>query len=150
MNLVSLAKNPIPSGAVVNTFGGYKVQGRGAGADQILRDAKAVSNAGAFSVVLEKVTEPLARTTTESISIPTIGIGASAACDGQILVIDDVLGIFTDFRPKFVKRYAELGALATEAFAAYVGEVRGSAFPTEAHSFGTVPPARRSTRKLAS
>src|SRR5690606_26779169 len=113
----------------VNTFGGYKVQGRGAGADQILRDAKAVSDAGAFSVVLEKVTEPLARTITESIAIPTIGIGASAACDGQILVIDDVLGIFTDFRPKFVKRYAELGREAEAAVALYAAEVRERRFP---------------------
>jgi len=120
----------------VNTFGGYKVQGRGAGAEQILQDAKAVSDAGAFSVVLEKVTEPLARTITECISIPTIGIGASAACDGQILVIDDVLGIFTDFRPKFVKRYAELGREADAAAAKYAAEVRERLFPGPEHVFG--------------
>ena len=120
----------------VNTFGGYKVQGRGAGAEQILQDARAVSDAGAFSVVLEKVTEPLARTITECISIPTIGIGASAACDGQILVIDDVLGIFTDFRPKFVKRYAELGREADAAAAKYAAEVRERLFPGPEHVFG--------------
>ncbi len=123
----------------VNTFGGYKVQGRGAGAEQILQDAKAVSEAGAFSVVLEKVTEPLARTITETISIPTIGIGASAACDGQILVIDDVLGIFTDFRPKFVKRYAELGRDSDAAISLYVKEVRERRFPGPEHVFGDAP-----------
>lgn len=123
----------------VNMFGGYKVQGRGASAEQILRDAEAVSDAGAFSVVLEKVTEPLARTITESIAIPTIGIGASAACDGQILVIDDVLGIFTDFRPKFVKRYAELGREADAAVALYAAEVRERRFPGPEHVFGATP-----------
>jgi 3-methyl-2-oxobutanoate hydroxymethyltransferase len=120
----------------INTFGGYKVQGRGAGAEQILRDAKAVSDAGAFSVVLEKVTEPLARIITEAIAAPTIGIGASAACDGQILVIDDVLGIFTDFQPKFVKRYAELGRDSDAAVAAYAAEVRERRFPGPEHVFG--------------
>jgi 3-methyl-2-oxobutanoate hydroxymethyltransferase len=120
----------------VNTFGGYKVQGRGAGAEQILRDSKAVSDAGAFSVVLEKVTEPLARTITDTVTIPTIGIGASPHCDGQILVIDDVLGIFTDFRPKFVKRYAELGRDADAAISAYAAEVRARRFPGAEHVFG--------------
>ena len=88
----------------VNAFGGYGVQGRGKDADKILADARAVSEAGAFSVVLEKIPESLARTITREISIPTIGIGASPFCDGQILVVDDMLGLFTDFRPKFVKR----------------------------------------------
>jgi 3-methyl-2-oxobutanoate hydroxymethyltransferase len=120
----------------VNVFGGYKVQGRGESAEQILRDAKAVSDAGAFSVVLEKITEPLARAITETVAAPTIGIGASAACDGQILVIDDVLGIFTDFRPKFVKRYAELGREAEAAVAAYTTEVRERRFPGSEHVFG--------------
>ncbi|MEO9339989.1 3-methyl-2-oxobutanoate hydroxymethyltransferase [Mesorhizobium sp. SB112] len=119
----------------VNTFGGYKVQGRGDAADRIERDARAVADAGAFSVVLEKITEPLARSITENISIPTIGIGASPACDGQILVIDDVLGMFTDFRPKFVKRYAELGEQAEAAIAAYADEVRIRAFPSDQHVF---------------
>lgn len=120
----------------VNTFGGYKVQGRGADAEQILRDSKAVSDAGAFSVVLEKVTEPLARAITDTVAIPTIGIGASPACDGQILVIDDVLGFFTDFRPKFVKRYAELGRDADSAISAYAAEVRERRFPSAEHVFG--------------
>lgn len=120
----------------VNTFGGYKVQGRGDSADRILDDAKAVTDAGAFSVVLEKVTEPLARKITEAVAIPTIGIGASAACDGQILVIEDVLGIFTDFRPKFVKRYAELGRDMETAISAYATEVRERRFPGPEHVFG--------------
>ncbi len=120
----------------VNTFGGYKVQGRGDSAKRILDDAKAVADAGAFSVVLEKVTEPLARTITETVAIPTVGIGASAACDGQVLVTDDVLGIFTDFRPKFVKRYAELGRDMEAAISAYATEVRERRFPGPEHVFG--------------
>jgi len=122
----------------VNTFGGYKVQGRGDAADRVLRDAQAVTEAGAFSIVLEKVTEPLARTITEKLAIPTIGIGASSACDGQILVVDDMLGMFTDFRPKFVKRYAELGQAADAAIAAYATEVRERRFPAHEHVFGDV------------
>src|SRR3546814_3933814 len=93
----------------VNALGGYRVQGRGDDAERILGGARAVAEAGAFSVVLEKVTEPLARRITETVAIPTIGSGASAACDGQVLVIDDMLGMFQGFQPKFVKRYAELG-----------------------------------------
>jgi 3-methyl-2-oxobutanoate hydroxymethyltransferase len=120
----------------VNTFGGYKVQGRGESADRILDDAKAVADAGAFSVVLEKVTEALARKITETVTIPTVGIGASVACDGQILVIEDVLGIFTDFRPKFVKRYAELGRDMETAISAYAAEVRDRRFPGPEHVFG--------------
>ena len=93
----------------VNTLGGYKVQGRAEDAARVLADAEAVDAAGAFSVVLEKVPDGLAREITEEIAIPTIGIGAWADCDGQVLVVDDMLGLFTEFRPKFVKRYAELG-----------------------------------------
>ncbi|MEQ8933990.1 MAG: 3-methyl-2-oxobutanoate hydroxymethyltransferase [Nitratireductor sp.] len=123
----------------VNTFGGYKVQGRGNDAERILRDADAVSKAGAFAVVLEKVPEALARRITADIAIPTIGIGASSACDGQILVVDDMLGMFTDFRPKFVKRYAELGERAQAAIAAYANEVRERRFPGAEHVFGDQP-----------
>ncbi|MDQ6436254.1 3-methyl-2-oxobutanoate hydroxymethyltransferase [Mesorhizobium sp. LHD-90] len=123
----------------VNTFGGYRVQGRGGDADRIRRDAAAVAEAGAFSVVLEKVPEPLARRITAEIAIPTIGIGASPACDGQILVIDDMLGLFTSFRPKFVKRYAEIGEQAEAAIAAYAGEVRERRFPAAEHVFGDAP-----------
>jgi len=93
----------------VNMFGGYKTQGTGNDSEKILEDAKAVEAAGAFSVVCEKMPDPLARRITDELQIPTIGIGASAQCDGQILVIDDMLGMFTEFKPKFVKRYASLG-----------------------------------------
>ncbi|BCH29767.1 3-methyl-2-oxobutanoate hydroxymethyltransferase [Mesorhizobium sp. L-8-10] len=125
----------------VNAFGGYRVQGRGEDAERIRRDARAVADAGAFAVVLEKVPEPLARRVTEEITIPTIGIGASPACDGQILVVDDMLGLFGDFRPKFVKRYAELGQAASAAIAAYAQEVRERRFPAAEHVFGDAPTA---------
>ncbi|RWI63626.1 MAG: 3-methyl-2-oxobutanoate hydroxymethyltransferase [Mesorhizobium sp.] len=123
----------------VNAFGGYRVQGRGEDAKRIRCDALAVAEAGAFSVVLEKVPEPLARRITEELSIPTIGIGASLACDGQILVVDDMLGLFSDFRPKFVKRYADLGQAASAAIAAYAQEVRERRFPAAEHVFGDKP-----------
>ncbi|MGX9182143.1 3-methyl-2-oxobutanoate hydroxymethyltransferase [Mesorhizobium sp. BHbdii] len=123
----------------VNTFGGYRVQGRGEDGERIRRDASAVAEAGAFAVVLEKVPEALARRITEEIAIPTIGIGASAACDGQILVVDDMLGLFGDFRPKFVKRYAELGDAASAVIADYAREVRERRFPEAEHVFGEEP-----------
>ncbi|MEY4983283.1 MAG: 3-methyl-2-oxobutanoate hydroxymethyltransferase, partial [Pseudomonadota bacterium] len=91
--------------------------------------------AGAFSIVLEKVPVGLAGRITAALSIPTIGIGAGVDCDGQVLVIDDMLGMFTAFRPKFVKRYAELGAAADQAIAAYANEVRARAFPAPEHGF---------------
>ncbi|WP_442581019.1 3-methyl-2-oxobutanoate hydroxymethyltransferase [Mesorhizobium sp. ASY16-5R] len=123
----------------VNTFGGYRVQGRGEDGERICRDALAVAAAGAFAVVLEKVPEPLARRITEEIAIPTIGIGASPTCDGQVLVVDDMLGLFGDFRPKFVKRYAELGDAASFAIATYAQEVRKRRFPAAEHVFGDAP-----------
>lgn len=125
----------------VNAFGGYSVQGRGEDAERIMQDALAVEEAGAFSVVLEKLPEPLARRITKTVSIPTIGIGASPACDGQILVIDDMLGMFNSFKPKFVKRYAELGDLAEKAVEAYAREVRARIFPSGEHVFGDRPRA---------
>lgn len=124
----------------VHAVGGYTVQGRGREAERVLEDAVAVSEAGAFAVVLEKVPEPLARTITERIPVPTIGIGASAACDGQILVVDDMLGLFTDFRPKFVRRYAELGEAAARAIETYANEVRERRFPTGEHVFAAEAP----------
>lgn len=124
----------------VNQFGGYKVQGRGATADGVRADAQAVAEAGAFAVVVEKVTDSLARAITAAIPVPTIGIGASVACDGQILVVDDVLGLFTDFKPRFAKRYAELGTTAGEAIAAYRDDVRARRFPGPEHVFGDVAP----------
>ena len=102
----------------INTLGGYKVQGRGAAGDALMADARAVAQAGAFAVVLEKVPETLANRITTEVAIPTIGIGASAGCDGQILVVDDMLGLFTAFKAKFVKRYAHLGDDARTAIAA--------------------------------
>lgn len=119
----------------VHAVGGYQVQGRGDAAGPVLEDAVAVAQSGAFSIVLEKVPDGLARTITERVPVPTIGIGASAACDGQILVVDDMLGFFTDFRPKFVRRYAELGADAARAIAAYADDVRARRFPASEHVF---------------
>ncbi|MFN9544061.1 MAG: 3-methyl-2-oxobutanoate hydroxymethyltransferase, partial [Alphaproteobacteria bacterium] len=103
----------------VNVFGGFRLQGKSRDAARVEADARAVTEAGAFSVVLEKIPAALAERITRDTAIPTIGIGASPACDGQILVIDDILGHYAGFRPKFVKRYAELGTLSAEAVAAY-------------------------------
>jgi 3-methyl-2-oxobutanoate hydroxymethyltransferase len=119
----------------VNALGGYDLRGRGEEAETMMRDAVAVSEAGAFSVVVEKTAEPVARAITGQISAPTIGIGASAACDGQILVIDDVIGLFTAFRPKFVRRYAEVAPTIEAAVAAYVQDVRAHRFPGPEHVF---------------
>lgn len=127
----------------INTLGGYKVQGRGDAAGRLLADAEAVSNAGAFSVVLEKVPQQLADRITAAVPIPTIGIGASAGCDGQILVVDDMLGLFTRFKPKFVKRYATLGEQAEAAVAAYAKEVRSRSFPAAEHVFDDTAPEPR-------
>ena len=123
----------------INALGGYKVQGRGASAEKVMADARAVAEAGAFSVVLEKVTAELADRITAEVPIPTIGIGASVGCDGQILVIDDALGLFTAFKPKFAKRYAELGEAAEAAIAQYAREVRAGTFPGPEHVFRETP-----------
>jgi 3-methyl-2-oxobutanoate hydroxymethyltransferase len=119
----------------VHRMGGYKVQGRKEQADRILEDAHAVQNAGAFAVVLEGIPARLAAEITAGLTIPTIGIGAGPACDGQVLVIHDILGLCEKYSPKFVKRYAELGPLISEAVRQYVSEVRKGEFPTEEHSF---------------
>ena len=124
----------------VNALGGYKVQGRGADADRILEDARAVTRAGAFSVVLEKVPAALADQITAEIAIPTVGIGASAGCDGQILVIDDMLGLFDAFKPKFVKRYGDLASDARTAIRTYADEVRARSFPAPEHVFSQEEP----------
>jgi 3-methyl-2-oxobutanoate hydroxymethyltransferase len=126
----------------VNTLGGYRVQGRGNDSGRVRNDAVAVAEAGAFSVVLEKVPDGLAGEITRAVAIPTIGIGASADCDGQVLVVDDMLGLFTAFKPKFVKRYADLGAEADRAIAAYAAEVRARRFPAAEHVFGEEPPRK--------
>ncbi|MGB4825676.1 MAG: 3-methyl-2-oxobutanoate hydroxymethyltransferase [Paracoccaceae bacterium] len=127
----------------VNTLGGYKVVGRADEAEKVMADAQAVETAGAFAVVLEKVPEGLAARISQSLAIPTIGIGAGVHCDGQVLVVDDMLGLFTDFRPKFVKRYAELGKAADEAIATYAAEVRARSFPAAEHSFADALPVRK-------
>ena len=119
----------------VNMLGGYKVQGRDEDGERVLADARAVAAAGAFSVVLEKLPASLADRITADVPIPTIGIGASAGCDGQILVVDDMLGLFTAFKPKFVKRFASLGDDAAKAVRAYAAEVRARRFPGPEHIF---------------
>ncbi|SMO41956.1 3-methyl-2-oxobutanoate hydroxymethyltransferase [Paracoccus laeviglucosivorans] len=119
----------------VNALGGYKVQGRGADAERIADDAAALADAGAFAVVLEKLPESLGTRITQTILVPTIGIGAGAGCDGQVLVVDDMLGLFSDFRPKFVKRYEEMGEAAGHAISAYADDVRAGRFPAPEHGF---------------
>lgn len=126
----------------INTLGGYKVQGRADQADALLADAHAVADAGAFSVVLEKVPATLADRITAEIAIPTIGIGASPGCDGQILVVDDMLGLFTAFKPKFVKRFANLGEQGRAAIAAYAEAVQDRSFPGPEHVFADNGPRR--------
>ena len=121
----------------VRVMGGFAVQGKDeAAAQQITEDAKAIAAAGAFALVIEGTWEPVARAITAAVPVPTIGIGASPACDGQVLVTDDILGLFSDFTPKFVKRYAELAADMEEAIKAYADDVRARAFPGEEHCFG--------------
>src|SRR5690606_31036345 len=127
----------------VNTLGGYKVVGRAEEAEKVMADARSVEEAGAFSVVLERVPEGLAARITQNLTIPTIGIGAGVRCDGQVPAVDDMLGLFTDFRPKFVKRYAELGKAADEAIAAYAADVRSRAFPAAEHSFPDELPVKK-------
>ena len=125
-----------------NAFGGFKVQGRDdARAQQIRDDAHAVAQAGAFGVVIEGVPETLGREITEAIDIPTIGIGASPACDGQILVTEDMVGLFGAYTPKFVKRYAELNPHIDAAAAAYADDVRARTFPGPEHVFADTKPA---------
>jgi 3-methyl-2-oxobutanoate hydroxymethyltransferase len=120
----------------IHQMGGYKVQGK---ADEqkrkIMEDALAVEEAGAFALVLECIPTELAREITERVSIPTIGIGAGINCDGQVLVIHDVLGLLGDFRPKFVKSYVDLRKVISQAVGHYMDEVRKGKFPTEEHSF---------------
>ena len=120
----------------INAFGGFKVQGKNeAAARKLIDDAKAVEEAGAFALVLECVPAKLAKIISEQLTIPTIGIGAGAGCDGQILVYQDMLGIFSDYTPKFVKRFAEVGSVMKEAFANYIKEVQAETYPAEEHTF---------------
>ena len=120
----------------VNAFGGFKVQGKSEeAAKKLIEDALAVERAGAFAVVMEGVPSKLAAIVTERLSIPTIGIGAGDKCDGQILVYQDMLGMFSDFTPKFVKKYENLGDRMRNAFATYIEEVKNGSFPSEEHGF---------------
>ncbi len=120
----------------VNAFGGFKVQGKSEeAARKLIEAAKAVESAGAFAVVLECVPAKLSEIITKEISIPTIGIGAGAGCDGQILVYQDMLGMFSDLTPKFVKKYVDLGSLMTEAFKNYICDVSKGTFPGPEHGF---------------
>lgn len=120
----------------VNAFGGFKVQGKGeANAERVLRDAFDVQEAGAFMCVLECVPPKLAGLITKKVDMITIGIGAGASCDGQVLVLQDMLGMSGDFKPKFVKRFGEIGGLMTEAFRAYDTEVKNGTFPEAAQTY---------------
>lgn len=120
----------------VHRMGGFRVQGRDdEKARRILADAKAVEEAGAFALVLEGIPSGLARQITETVSIPTIGIGAGPDCDGQVLVIHDILGLCDKYSPKFVKRYADVSDTISAGVRDYIREVKGGTFPTEDHSF---------------
>lgn len=120
----------------IHRMGGFRVQGRkDEQARQLLADAKAVEQAGAFSMVLEGIPAPLARQITASVAIPTIGIGAGIGCDGQVLVIHDILGLYDKYSPKFVKRYADVTPLISAGIADYIREVKQELFPTDEHSF---------------
>lgn len=124
----------------VHAMGGFRVQGKGeVDAERVLDDARAIAEAGAYSVVLEGIPSELAERITQAIVIPTIGIGAGPACDGQVLVCYDFLGMYPSLKPKFVKHFAELGASIVSATADYVREVQQGAFPSAAHSFGAQP-----------
>jgi 3-methyl-2-oxobutanoate hydroxymethyltransferase len=124
----------------VNQLGGYRARGRtNEEADSLVDDATAIAQAGAFCVVVEGTVEPVARSITEAIDVPSIGIGASPACDGQIIVAEDILGLFGTFTPKFVKRYAELGEDVSSAVAKYAADVRARRFPGPEHIFGAKP-----------
>ncbi len=120
----------------VHQLGGHRVQGKTPeAAKALLKDARALEEAGAFAVVLETIPAQLASLITSKVSIPTIGIGAGTGCDGQVLVISDMLGLFTDFVPRHVKQYAKLADIMSSAVTDYYSEVKAGTFPTEAHSF---------------
>jgi 3-methyl-2-oxobutanoate hydroxymethyltransferase len=121
----------------VHAMGGFRVQGKGEdAAARVIDDARALEQAGAYSIVLEGMPADLGRRITEAVTVPTIGIGAGPDCDGQVLVCYDFLGMYQDMKPKFVKRFAELGEAVLEATRAYVDEVRDGSFPSEEHCFG--------------
>ena len=120
----------------INAFGGFKVQGKTVEAAQkLIDDAKAVEEAGAFAVVLECVPAKLAKLVSESVSIPTIGIGAGNGCDGQVLVYADMLAMFSDFCPKFVRKFANVGEIMSQAFKDYDAAVKDGSFPSEERTY---------------
>lgn len=124
----------------VAQFGGFKVQAKSAAAArQLIDDCVSLEQAGCFSIVIESVPAPVAAMATQRVGVPTIGIGAGPDCDGQVLVLHDVLGLFGEFKPKFAKRYADLGSLATRALREFDGDVRSGAFPDAEHSFTMKP-----------
>ena len=128
----------------VNALGGYRSRGHAqAERDKILSDGIAIAEAGAFSLVIEGVAEPLARELTAAVAVPTIGIGGSPECDGQILVIDDMLGLFTEFTPRFVKRYRNLGDEIRAAAREYADDVRAGRFPAPEHTYAAARPLKK-------
>ena len=121
----------------INTFGGYRVQGRNQmQAAKLMRDAQALEDAGAYAIVLELVPTPLAGLISRRLTVPTIGIGAGPECDGQVQVLHDMLGLFTDFVPRHTHQYAQLAESIKGAFARYIQDIETGSFPTEKQSFG--------------
>jgi 3-methyl-2-oxobutanoate hydroxymethyltransferase len=131
-------------------FGGFSVQGRGSAGEILLEEARLLEEAGAFSLVLEKIPAELARAITGALTIPTLGIGAGAGCDGQVLVLHDLLGLIPEFQPRFVKRYALLGEIITEALGRYAREVREGAFPGPEHEYHDGPGGAEGREKKGS
>ncbi|MBE5938263.1 MAG: 3-methyl-2-oxobutanoate hydroxymethyltransferase [Lachnospiraceae bacterium] len=124
----------------INAFGGFKVQGKSAeAARQLIEDAKAVADAGAFAIVLEGIPSVVAAKITKTVPVPTIGIGAGSECDGQVLVYQDMLGMFSDYVPKFVKQFANVGDIMKKAFADYIKEVADKSFPGKENEYGIDP-----------
>ena len=120
----------------INAFGGFRVQGKTEeAAKKLIEDAKRLEEAGVFSIVLEGIPAKVAELITNAVSVPTIGIGAGKGCDGQILVYQDMLGMFSDFVPKFVKQYANIGSVMREAIQSYIKEVQDGSFPEEKHTY---------------
>ena len=118
------------------TFGGYRVQGKKAGiAKQLIEDAKAIEQAGAFSILLECIPDKVGKIITETLKIPVLSIGAGPDCDGQLIIVNDLIGLFEFFTPKFVKKYANIAPILTEAFQNYYKEVKDGTFPTSEHCY---------------
>lgn len=135
----------------VHALGGFRVQGKGEEArERLVQDARALEQAGAFAIVLEAIPRQAAQAVTQSVSIPTVGIGAGPECDGQILVCYDMLGLFQGFVPRFVKRFSEMGEGVQEATRSYIAEIRAGQFPADGHSFGAAPATDPNEARYAS